>query len=525
MFNSIRNKILASNGVLMIILVAVSLFALSQLNANQQLLAEEEKAVFAEAEMAELQEQFVEFRLAAVEYMMLLQEASRERRDREYQALRGRISGSNEPEVTVLAPQLEELYGQLIQASGAFIDDDKMRGSLLLNRSNEGAEKILKVLKSRFQHHKHEVERIVEEVHASNNRVSLSLYGLLVAMIVLGLGISLFLANLIGSGVTRLQETVEHIEQQGDLTQRADIHTNDEVGRLSESFNRLVENLATIVREVIQKADQLATAAEQLSGVTRQTSGGVQRQSDEIRQVAAAMNQMSATVREVAANAEQASSSAEEGNTEANNGSRVVRETIASISSLADGVQNSAEVIDKLKGDSENIGTVLDVIKTIAEQTNLLALNAAIEAARAGDQGRGFAVVADEVRTLAQRTQESTGEIEALIEALQNGSQQAVSVMGQSREKADSTVQQARLAGESLDAITRSGANILDMNTLIASAAEQQTATTEEINRNINSIQQIAEQTAAGAEQTASSSTDLSRLGDQLRGLVGQFKV
>jgi methyl-accepting chemotaxis protein len=237
------------------------------------------------------------------------------------------------------------------------------------------------------------------------------------------------------------------------------------------------------------------------------------------------MNQMSATVQEVASNAEQASASADDGNNAATDGNRVVGQTISAISNLASDVQTSADVIETLKGDSENIGTVLDVIKNIAEQTNLLALNAAIEAARAGEQGRGFAVVADEVRTLAQRTQESTTEIEGLVEALQSGAQQAVDVMGNSRDQAENTVSQARLAGESLDAITQSVETIVNMNTQIASAAEEQSATTEEINRSVINIQDIAEQTAAGAVQTAASSTELNNLGEQMRGLVAKFKV
>ena len=419
----------------------------------------------------------------------------------------------------------DNYYKQFLQASAAFINDEKMQGSLLLNKSTEISTKILNSLKAQYNEHKQEVANIVEEVHHSNNMVSYSLYGLLVIMIVVGLGMSLFLANMISSGIQRLQGTIEQIENNNDLTQRADVNSNDEVGSLSAAFNRLVENLAGIVSDVTQKSDQLATAATELSAVTERTSSGIQKQSDEISQVATAMNEMSATVQEVASNAEQASSSADEGNNEATNGSRVVGQTISAISELSGDVQTSADVIEKLKGDSENIGTVLDVIKNIAEQTNLLALNAAIEAARAGEQGRGFAVVADEVRTLAQRTQESTTEIEALVDALQSGAQKAVDVMGQSREKAESTVSQAQLAGESLDAITQSVGNIVNMNIQIASAAEEQSATAEEINRSINNIQDIAEQTASGAVQTAASSTELSNLGEQMRGLVAKFKV
>ncbi|GAB6040096.1 methyl-accepting chemotaxis protein [Endothiovibrio diazotrophicus] len=521
MFNSIRTKILASNGVLLLILLAVSLFALGELHTNQHLLDEEATAVEMQSAISDIEEEFTEFRLSSMEYVVLMQGGAKEQRERRYQNLKRLLAKLEDPDMNGLVNELEKLYQEIELASRAFIDDDKLNGSQRLHRSVQHAATIMQKLRDEVAQHKKEVNEIVEAVHRSNGHVSLALYALVVAMVVVGIGMSLFLANLIGSNLGRLKGTVEKIERDGNLTLRAEIASGDEVGALAESFNRLVENLAGIVREVVRKADLLATAAEELSAVTAQTSDGVQRQSDEIRQVATAMNEMSATVHEVAANAEQASSSAEEGNREANAGSQVVRQTIASIGALADGVQRSADVIDQLKGDSENIGTVLDVIKTIAEQTNLLALNAAIEAARAGDQGRGFAVVADEVRTLAQRTQDSTKE----IEALQNGSLQAVEVMEQGRSKAEETVSQARHAGESLDAITRAVGNILNMNTLIASAAEEQSATAEEINRNLTNIQTISEQTAAGAGQTASASNELSRLGEELRTVVGRFKV
>ncbi len=525
MLNSIRNKILAGNGLLLVLLLLVSLFVLNELRSNQEFLMRQEAAVEAETEARELEKRFLEFELAALQFMVLFQDADRERRDVAYRDLQTRFRDATDPEVEAQGVVFDQLYDQLDQATVAFVDDDKMTGGLRLDRSVETSSSILATIESQVTARKQEVQEIVDKVHASNTRVSVALYALLVVMVVIGVGVSLFLANLIGSGLRRLQGTVERIEQQGDLSLRADVRSNDEVGRLRDSFNRLVENLAGIVRDVMQKSDLLASAAEQLSAVTQQTSGGVQRQLDEIRHVATAMNQMSASVREVATNAEQASNSAQEGNQEATNGSKVVGETIASIGDLVEDVRLSAEVIDKLKDDTQNIGTVLDVIKSIAEQTNLLALNAAIEAARAGEQGRGFAVVADEVRTLAQRTQQSTGEIEVLIDTLQSASKQAVEVMGQSRKKAEDTVDQAKRAGESLEAITRSGGDILNMNTLIASAAEQQSATAEEINCNINNIQTIAEQTASGARQTAASSTELSQLGEELRNLVGQFKL
>ena len=262
-----------------------------------------------------------------------------------------------------------------------------------------------------------------------------------------------------------------------------------------------------------------------MAAITEETSSGVESQKDETVQVASAITQMTATVQEVANNAESATSAAADADSEAKAGNQIVSSTVQAISELATEVESSASVIEKLKGDSENIGAVLDVIKGIAEQTNLLALNAAIEAARAGEQGRGFAVVADEVRTLAQRTQESTAEIENLINALQGGAEEAVTVMTRSRDRASHTVEQAKHAGESLSSITRAVGTILQLNTQIATAAEEQSSVSEEINRNVINIQDISEQTASGAEQTASASAELARLGEQLQNLVGQFKV
>lgn len=363
----------------------------------------------------------------------------------------------------------------------------------------------------------------VESVITATSGVIISLT--LIAAIT-GLVITLIVSRGIVTPIRQTNAMLRDIaEGEGDLTKRISVNSSDEVGQLGSNFNTFVEKLQGIISQIAGSTDQLATAAEELSAVTEQTSAGVQQQSAETEQVATAMTEMDATVREVARSAEEASTSANEANSETEKGNAVVKSTITSIANLADEVQRSAGVIDKLKGDSENISTVLDVIKGIAEQTNLLALNAAIEAARAGEQGRGFAVVADEVRTLAQRTQDSTTEIEALIEALQGGAQQAVDAMESSRELAGSTVEQARQADEALDSISRAVATILEMNTQIASAAEQQSSTSEEINRNVSNIQGIAEQTAAGAEQTASSSTELSKLGEELRQMVGQFKV
>jgi methyl-accepting chemotaxis protein len=314
-------------------------------------------------------------------------------------------------------------------------------------------------------------------------------------------------------------------EGRGDLTRRLDQTSKDEFGELARNFNVYVGSLQQIIQEATGSSAQMSAAAEQLSLITNDSQRGVQQQQSEVDQVATAMNEMSATVQEVARNAAVAAEAARKANGEATTGKQVVSQTVKAINEVAAEVEAATAVIHKLNADSNHIGTVLDVIRGIAEQTNLLALNAAIEAARAGEQGRGFAVVADEVRTLATRTQESTQEIQKMIEGLQVGTRNAVQVMEHGRSKAQASVQQAACAGESLSSITGVVGTISDMNAQIASAAEEQGAVAEEINRNIVNISQITGQTAAGASQIAAASKELAKLAVHLQTHVGRFKV
>ncbi|NNA95740.1 HAMP domain-containing protein [Pseudomonas gessardii] len=327
--------------------------------------------------------------------------------------------------------------------------------------------------------------------------------------------------------VIPLSQTLKVAERvaAGDLSHNLVSQRQDELGQLQRAMQSMTMGLRDLIGGISDGVTQIASAAEQLSAVTEQTSAGVNNQKVETDQVATAMNEMAATVQEVARNAEKASEAAVAADQQAREGDRVVGEAIAQIERLAGEVGNSTEAMGHLKRESDKIGSVLDVIKSVAQQTNLLALNAAIEAARAGEAGRGFAVVADEVRSLAQRTQKSTEEIEELIVGLQSGTQQVATIMDNSRSLTDSSVELTRRAGNALENITRTVSAIQAMNQQIATAAEQQSAVAEEINRSVLNVRDVSEQTAAASEETAASSTELARLGTHLQALVGRFRV
>lgn len=345
-------------------------------------------------------------------------------------------------------------------------------------------------------------------------------------LILLLLVASIAIARSILVPLHRTTEAMRDIsEGEGDLTKRLAVRGNDEIGALSTAFNHFVDRIEQTIRKVGDATSRLATAAEELSEITREGNETADRQRSETQQVATAVNEMASTVSEIANSAEQAAVSAGDADSEAGSGRAIVEETSNAIASLAEEVEHAAQVINRLESESEAIGSVLDVIRGIAEQTNLLALNAAIEAARAGEQGRGFAVVADEVRTLASRTQQSTQEIQEMIERLQGGSREAVQAMERGRSTSQSTVEKAQSAGDSLAKIVEAITRISDMNSHIATAAEQQSAVAQEIDKSIVLISEMSEQSANGSQQTLAASRELADLGEQLRGMIQQFKI
>jgi len=311
----------------------------------------------------------------------------------------------------------------------------------------------------------------------------------------------------------------------GDMTQRLDDSAQDEFGELSRSCNTLIDSLRSLIRGIISRSTQLAAASEETSAITGESSQAIRNQQAQVEQAATATTEMSSTSQTVSSSAQQALKEIKNADKEADRVKGISSQNKATIEQLAREVDDASQVINKLHQDSASIGSILDVIRGIADQTNLLALNAAIEAARAGEQGRGFAVVADEVRSLASKTQESTQEIQAMIESLQSGAEAAVSAMSKGKQQAESCVEQSDLANTALDSITAAVAQAHDVSEEISTAAQEQQQVSQEISERLESIVAIAEQTAEGANQTNISSSEVAKLAEELRLSVDEFKV
>lgn len=362
-----------------------------------------------------------------------------------------------------------------------------------------------------------------------NKAIAAAIWGAVSTVVIIGIlsaVISFVLQAGIVGPINSVAEALEDIAGGGgDLTRRLPVNSDDEVGRLSTAFNTFVDKVHGIIADFSVTASGLNEQANTLSGTAKETERGVVRQQTEIQQVVTAVREMAAVVGDVSSNVSQAAANAEEADRQANSGKGVVSSTVTKIEGLAKDINAAAEVIDKLRSETDSIGSVLDVIRGIAEQTNLLALNAAIEAARAGEQGRGFAVVADEVRTLASRTQTSTQEIQVMIERLQAGAREAVQMMDKGTGQAGESVTQAEEASRALDAITAGVGSIKDKTNQIASATEEQSAATREMERNMENIAGVARQASEGSIEIAASTARLAEMAASMANIVKQFKV
>ncbi|NWA24701.1 methyl-accepting chemotaxis protein [Pseudomonas gingeri] len=358
-------------------------------------------------------------------------------------------------------------------------------------------------------------------------------YGQVWRASLIGLGIAVIMALLVTmiarSIVRPLQETVNAMANiasgESDLTRSLDTHGQDEVTQLARHFNGFTSKLRTVVGQLQISATALGQSSTDLGSNATQAQARSQQQSQQMELVATAINEVTYGVQDVAKNAEQAASEMRDAEAQARQGQLNIDNSLQQIDSLSGTINQAVEVIRTLAAESTQIGSVLEVIRSIAEQTNLLALNAAIEAARAGEQGRGFAVVADEVRLLAQRTQKSTAEIQSMIERLQGHSEAAVKVIGDSSRASQLTIEQAGLAGESLNAIGQALRNLNGLNASIASATLEQSHVVEEINQNVTDAAGLSHSTALAAEQSSVDSEKLRDLSQQLNTLLKQFKV
>ncbi len=369
---------------------------------------------------------------------------------------------------------------------------------------------------------KQHVSGLENDINGAITLLSAIIVGALFIISVLGWLLLQSVINKIGHAVNAMHEIAEG---DGDLSRRLDAEGHDEIDQLGKEFNTFSIKIQGLVSQLAGAGQQIEALAHEGSIVSTQTSSDTLLQLQETEQTASAMEEISISIQGVSGHADEAVKVAEEAKEHAMSGKTEVDKTIGAIGQLADEMSRAVDTAQKLANDSQQIESVLDVIKGIAEQTNLLALNAAIEAARAGEQGRGFAVVADEVRTLASRTQQSTEEIQEMIEKLQVNTRQVVDVIEQGRDLCGNSVTQSTRAGESLIKINTAVEQIANLNTEIAGAVNEQSKVTAEIARSVENVSTASNRTASSAQQSASTSQELENLATSLNGLVGNFRI
>ncbi len=428
-------------------------------------------------------------------------------------------------QISALRPAVEQLNQVGAQMVAAYRDAGKAGGDKVMEdfdaRSAQVIEsfgRLFEPLQKRYE----EVEGLAEDTRSSVLTSSLIAWGLVIVVVLSSMGL-IYVRAL--PPLRRLQRSLLSLGGGGDLGRRLRKDRDDELGSVVDAFNGFVASLAEQMTTVTQVAHNLNGASDSLVREAQLSEQNAERLQAEVEQVAAAVNQMSSTVQNVAQNAQASAEQTRDANKQSVAALDIVNATIGDVQQLAEEVGRAAGVIQALEGNTQEIGGVLEVIRTIAEQTNLLALNAAIEAARAGEQGRGFAVVADEVRTLANRTQRSTEEIHSMIERLQKAARDAVAVMQSGREHAEQGVSKSQDAGRSLQSIRTSVESVSAMSLHIAEAAREQASVTEEINQRVHSVSQVAQQSLLQAHQTLSSGRTAKDNAELLDGIVARFKL
>lgn len=370
------------------------------------------------------------------------------------------------------------------------------------------------------------IEIPTSEIFTPINNTSMQLIFMNIIVAILLISIGLWVALGVARPIVRASRMLNDIAAgDADLTKQMKVDTKDEVGKLASSFNTFIGQLQSLISIIVSNSQEVNNIANNLASSSTSTQENTEEQQQSVDMIATAMNEMGATVHEIARNANETASAAKQSATETSNSQKIVRTSIEGINSLFEKMQSASDVIQTLAQNVGEISSVLEVIRGISEQTNLLALNAAIEAARAGEQGRGFAVVADEVRTLAQRTQESTEEINDMIQKLQGGAKDAVDAMSEGIDTAQASVENANQAGESLDSIIGAIGIISDLSIQVATATEEQSSVVEELNSHILNIKQMSDSTAIESKNINDQCQTLSNTSNKLSDMVGNFKV
>ncbi|AQT59907.1 methyl-accepting chemotaxis protein [Cellvibrio sp. PSBB023] len=415
--------------------------------------------------------------------------------------------------------------------------DEVMRDAVNPERREAAQEKSYGAAADAFEHVRTYIDELQEKrlahvdqftTQIDESQDSATRYLLISAVIgsLVSLGAAFFLPVIVANQISQISDRIQNIaEGDGDLTIRIPVDTQDELGQLASHVNRFMEKLQRIIASVLTNASEVSKTAESLLEVSSNSQRAADDQCHAITMVVTAVNELTMAIQEVARNTGNTAQNTREATAITDNGQERIRLAVDRVQQLAVRIKETADFMLQLESEAKNVTSVIDVIRGVAEQTNLLALNAAIEAARAGEQGRGFAVVADEVRTLASRTQQSTADIQGMLSQLQQGVQRAVEAMGSSSAMTSEAASSANEAGQSLMGISTAVKEIADMTIQIATAAEEQSSVTSEIDKNLVQINSLAMNNADGASKTATESQRLNELSIQLRQLLAQFKV
>ncbi|CAH2030979.1 methyl-accepting chemotaxis protein [Trichlorobacter ammonificans] len=402
--------------------------------------------------------------------------------------------------------------------------DFKEAYHITINTINPTIQKANRSLDALMQHEVSQAEQAHTKSQKKYSLLRTAIIGSILVALVCGFGAGFVIASSIGRSSIELKSAAEKLAG-GNLTVRADVSSGDELGVIGQSFNKIADTLQTVMERVRSSSGALTAAAAELRSNAEQIATGAEHVAAQATSVATAGEEMAATSNEIAGSCGMAAERADQACTAATNGVRIVQLTVEGMARIAGKVQDSAKTVESLGERSDQIGQIIGTIEDIADQTNLLALNAAIEAARAGEQGRGFAVVADEVRALAERTTRATREIGEMIKAIQGETRNAVAAMEDGVREVDQGTSDAARSGEALQQILAQVNDVTQQIGQIATAAEEQTATTGEISGNMQKITEVVQDTAGGAQRTAAAAARLSGLAQDLEAIVAQFRL